>query len=234
MRCEDLEPHFLDGLKAPNRASLPEGFADHLAECSRCRGLLELWQELDRLPLEPPDPGLGQRFRTRLARVQPAPKRQNWFFPLAAAALVLAGIGLGAGYSLRRPETRRFQNGAGLDRGSASERLLAIAMVSPSPNTGGDLVEALLERVAQDPSTEVRLSAVEALYLFGSEPELPLRLVAGLERQERPEVQLALVDLLAALRERRAAEALRRLVREGHLGPEARRRAQSRLEELRS
>ncbi len=234
MRCEDLETHFLDGLKAQNETTLPAGFAEHLAECPRCRALLELWQGLDRLPLEPPDPGLGQRFRQRLAQLQPPPKRQSWFFPLAAAALLLAGVALGAGYSLRFPEAGRTRDCADLGRGSASERLQAIAMVSPSRNPECNLAEALLERVAQDPSTEVRLSAVEALYLFGSEPELAHQLETSLQRQERPAVQLALVDLLAALRERRAAEALRRLVQDGHLGPAVRRRAQSRLEELRS
>jgi len=234
MRCEDLETHFLDGLKARNETTLPEGFAEHLEECSQCRALLELWQELDRLPLEAPDPGLGQRFRQRLTQVHPPPKRQSWFFPLAAAALLLAGVALGAGYSLRFPETGRTKDCVDLGRGSASDRLQAIAMVSPSRNPQCNLAEALLERVAQDPSTEVRLSAVEALYLFGSEPELALRLETCLQLQDRPAVQLALVDLLAALRERRAAEALRRLVRDGHLGPAVRRRAQSRLEELRS
>jgi len=234
MRCEDLEPHFLDDLKAQNETPLPEGFAEHLAECSQCRALLELWQGLDRLPLEPPDPNLGQRFRQRLTQGQPPPKQQSWFFPLAAAALLLAGVAFGAGYSLRLPEAGQARDCADLGRGSTSERLQSIAMVSPSRNPECNLAEALLERVAQDPSTEVRLSAVEALYLFGSEPELALRLETTLQRQERPAVQLALVDLLAALRERRAAEALRRLVREGHLRPEVRRRAELRLNEFRS
>lgn len=233
MRCEDLETHFLDGLKARNETPLPEGFAEHMEACPRCRALMELWQGLDRLLLEPPDPALGQRFRQRLAQVQPPPKRQSWFLPLAAAALLLAGVAVGAGYSLRLPESGRTRDDA-LHRGSTSERLQAIALVAPSPAAGDQLLEALLERVAQDPSTEVRLSAVEALYLFGSEPDLALRLETSLQRQDRPVVQLALVDLLAALRERRAAEALRRLVREGHLGPAVQRRAQSRLKELRS
>ncbi len=234
MRCEDLEPHFLDGLKACNETTLPDGFAEHLDECSQCRALLELWQGLDRLPLEPPDPDLGQRFRQRLAQVHPPPKQQSWFFPLAAAALLLAGVAFGAGYSLRLPEAGQTRDCADLGRGSTSERLQTIAMVSPSRNPQCNLAEALLERIAQDPSTEVRLSAVEALYLFGSEPELALRLETGLQQQDRPAVQLALVDLLAALRERRAAETLRRLVRDGHLRPEVRRQAELRLNELRS
>lgn len=233
MRCMDLEQHFLDGLTARNETTLPEGFAEHLEECSQCRELLQLWQGLDRLPLESPDSSLGKRFRQRLAQVQSPPKQQSWLFPLAAAALLLAGIAFGAGYSLGSPEVAQTPDCADLGRGFPSERLQAIAMVSPTRNSGCNLVEALLERIAQDPSTEVRLSAVEALYLFGSEPGLALRLEVSLQRQESPEVQLALVDLLAALRERRAAEALRRLVREDRFAPEVRHRAELRLQEAR-
>ena len=69
--------------------------------------------------------------------------------------------------------------------------------------------------------------------LCASDPALGQRIAEALPRQTRPEVQLALVDLMVALRERRAAEALRRLLQDARLNPEVRRRAETRLAEQR-
>ncbi len=78
----------------------------------------------------------------------------------------------------------------------------------------------------------VRLAAVEALYLAAPEGDRDGRVEAALRGQDRPEVQAALVDLLVALRQRRAAEALRSLLAEGRLAPSARRQAERRLADL--
>ena len=87
-------------------------------------------------------------------------------------------------------------------------------------------------KVSHDPSLDVRLSAVEALYLFGADPGLSHRIEVALPGQTRPEVQLALIDLLGALRQKRAAEALRRLMDQDQLPPEARQRAEQRLSQM--
>lgn len=235
MHCKDLEPHLLDALKGSPDAALAQDLAEHLASCSHCRELQALWIGLDQLPLEAPDPSLVHQFHLRLRASKPPTRLSGWLLPLAAAVLLVAGTTFVAGYSLRRPDAPTSEGGpvrASLRRGSAADRMQAIALLAPTPHNGSDLTEALLERIAEDPNTQVRLSAVEALYVFGSEPGVATRLEAALRHQDRPEVQLALVDLMAALRERRAVEALRRLLRDGHLGPAVRRRAQSRLEEL--
>ena len=108
----------------------------------------------------------------------------------------------------------------------------AIALVNAQTPGQGDMVSALMDRICHDPSLEVRLSAVEALYLFGAEPGLSHRIEATLPDQTRPEVQLALIDLLGALRQKRAAEALRRLAKDGQFPSEARQRAEKRLSQM--
>ncbi len=90
----------------------------------------------------------------------------------------------------------------------------------------------VLDRIARDSSTAVRLAAVEALYLAAPEGDRDGRVEAALRSQDRPEVQVALVDLLVALRQRRAAEALRRLLAEGRLAPSVRLQAERRLADL--
>jgi HEAT repeat protein len=200
--------------------------------------LQELVLSLDEIPVPPPDPALGARFRARLhqevARPKPVVHRlAGWGLPLAAAALLMLGGAFATGYALRgsaEPSSPREAALARLRRGTPADRMQTI-----TSTRGGDpdLAGALLDRVMRDPSLDVRLSAVEALYLFGSDPSLGGRIAEALPRQDRPQVQLALVDLLVALRERRAAEALRRLLRDDRLGPEVRRRAEAQLAEQR-
>lgn len=233
MRCQDLEPYLLDGLKDGNDSGLPPDLRDHLEACAACRALRDLWLGLGPLTAAEPDPELGRRFRRRLAAQEP-PRSRGWLLPLAAAGVVLAA-GFGAGFALRRQDPPRSAGAslaANLGRGSTSDRLQAIAMAIPGPEVNAKgLLEALLVRTVRDPDLQVRLAAVEALYLFGAEPGLASRLETALRAQDHPEVQLALVDLMAALRERRAADALRRLLQDERLGPEVRQRAAQGLKE---
>lgn len=234
MRCEDAQLHLLD----PTHPEAPE-LAAHLRSCPECRELGDLWMGLDHLPAPLPDPGMADRFERRLRRQLRAhrPSRHplsGWGLPLAAAMLLAVGGAFQVGYRLR-PDTQSSESPvvARLRQGSASERLQTLALVSAPQGSEPQLMDALLERVMQDPAPEVRLAAVEALYLFGGDPSLGLKVADALPHQELPRVQLALVDLLVALRERRAAEALRQLLREDRLGPEARLRAKVRLAEQR-
>jgi len=94
------------------------------------------------------------------------------------------------------------------------------------------MADTLFDLVNRDPDTQVRLAAVEALYLFAGDPALRSRIVAAIARQDRAEVQTALVDLIVGLRERRAVEALRRLGQDGKLAPELRGRIASGLARL--
>lgn len=215
MRCEDL----LDTLKADPEN--PEAEA-HVVTCGDCRELARLWAGLAVLPDPPVPEGLARRFAARLPRRR-VPAWMGW----AAAALLLAGLGFaaGRGWGPSGPVPMDFS------RGNDTQRLQRVTFAAYGPQDA-DLAEALLDRIAWDSSTAVRLAAVEALYLAAPEGDRDGRVEAALRNQDRPEVQAALVDLLVALRQRRAAEALRRLLAEGYLAPSARRQAERRLADL--
>lgn len=223
MRCESVSSLLLEAFKGSGSSDLSREVRTHLEHCSECRELWELWSALGDWPTPPPDPGLPWRFRQRLKGLTP-PRRSGWILPIAAALLLVAVGAFAAGLSLGRPALT-------FDPGRSRDRLQAIALAWSEPRE--DFPEALVERIAHDPSSEVRLAAVEALYLFADSPHLVERLEEALMRQDRPEVRLALVDLLAALREKRAAEALRRLLQGGHLEPGTRHHVEQRLRELR-
>ncbi len=183
-----------------------------------------------------------------------APKRKlfegwrEWFTfrrPAFAASfsafLLLLGIGTGwllsgglaAGrISSLRQEARDMRQTAALsllEQTSASGRLQGISyskgLDKPDTRTLGALVNAL----NTDPNPNVRLAAVEALYLFRNQPGVRDGLVASLATQDSPLVQVALIDLLVEIRDERAAEALKALVQDKKLNPDVKKVAEEGL-----
>ncbi len=221
MNCETASSAMMEALKTSPPS--PELQA-HLEACPTCaeefRELGDMWTALGDLPQEAPRPGVALALQ---ARLRPRPWRR---WPLLAAALLLLVLGYGLGRRASVPEATP----ALFRQPSAGGRLTAIAMLTP--DQGPSPVEALLDLVAKDPDPRVRLSAVEALYLYGEEAGRNGRLTQALRTQSEPRVQMALVDLMVALREKRAVEALKRLLREGRLDPDVRKRVQQRLKEL--
>ncbi len=235
MMCQDFQTEILDGQKKEAATDASKALAEHLAQCADCRDLQRLMEGLNALPHPDPPEGLSQRFHQRLALELAATSKSHpflgsWWMPLSAAALLLLSAGMSLGFLLRGG--RDDSGMARLRRGSAADRMEAIALVNQQNSGPVEMVPALLDRIGHDPSLEVRLSAVEALYIFCSDPEISPRIELALSAQDRPEVQLALIDLVAALRQRRAAEALRRLIREGGLPAEVRQRAKQRLAQM--
>ncbi|MCX6554718.1 MAG: HEAT repeat domain-containing protein [Candidatus Aminicenantes bacterium] len=114
-----------------------------------------------------------------------------------------------------------------LTQPSASARLQGLSLTSRLQDPDPALLKTLLAMLDEDPSVNVRLSAVDALYLFADREEVRAAITASLARQTSPLVQIALIDLMVALKEKRAAAALKKLVDDGQILPEVRQRAQS-------
>lgn len=151
-----------------------------------------------------------------------------------ALALLAAGIFAGARW-LQKPavvvpdaksqqelaDLREQVNGMGrlvtyslLQQKSTSDRLSSILatldLKSPDRKVLTDLVGAL----AFDPSVNVRLSAVEALAPHADEELVRAGLLAALPRENAPLVQMAMIELLANVRESEAAPLFDRLMRD--------------------
>lgn len=172
------------------------------------------------------------------------PRRTTWQF---ATALLLLVFGLTAGYWLNSggageeniaPLRREIQSMRAtlamslLDNGSASERLRGVSLSSRMEQPDDRLVGSLLQTLDSDPSINVRLAVVDALYLFADHPAVQARLSGALAEQDSPLVQMALIDLLVGLRERQAAAALKNLIESERLAPEVKERARQGLERL--
>lgn len=258
MTCAEREAQTPDFLLAELPASAEAAFRAHLASCEACRqdveGLLELWSHLGLLPDASPSPALREGFYARLEayragqsdRVSVLRRLRPLWKGAAAAGLLAAGMLLGLRWrptapgvlpvealSAQEAEQLRQQASMGLlVRSDPGDRLKGLALASGVKRPDASLMETLLTTLTQDPSVPVRLAAVDALYLFADAPQTRERLMAALQREESPLVQAALIDLLVALREKRAAEALKRLVGDAQRRPEVRQRAQVALQQL--
>jgi hypothetical protein len=157
---------------------------------------------------------------------------------LAASLLVvglLAGAVLGPGWggatqvARLEAEVRDMRQQVSLsllERPSSSDRLSGLSVAASVPDPSPRTLDALLRTLDEDSSPNVRLAAVDALYLFRDSPGVREGLVRSLSRQTSPVVQVALINLLADIKEARAAEALKGLIENKELAPEVRSKAE--------
>ncbi len=186
------------------------------------------------------------------------PWRQRWrrlltdwhfAFPtmrLAAAVMVVAigfGIGFMAGgsrgnsgkFARLNQEVERLQQQVSLQllsQPSASARLQGLSMTAQMQDPDPAVLKMLLDLLDNDPSVNVRLSAIDALYLFADREQVRTALTASLPRQASPLVQIALIDLMVSLKEKRAAAALKELLNDKQIIPEVRQRAKSGISQI--
>jgi hypothetical protein len=73
-------------------------------------------------------------------------------------------------------------------------------------------IDDLIATLALDPSVNVRLNALEALYRHADQKVVRAAVLASLQRETNPLVQVAMIDFLTATRDREATPALQRLV----------------------
>jgi hypothetical protein len=165
-----------------------------------------------------------------------------------AAAVLIVALGFGAGFfsgAAKRTDDRQLTalnrevdslqqqvSLSLLSQPSASARLQGLAMTSRFQDPAPSLISALFETLNNDPSVNVRLSAVDALYLFADREPVRAALTGSLPRQTSPLVQIALIDLMVSLKEKRAAAALKKLLNDKKIIPEVRERASSGISQM--
>jgi len=166
------------------------------------------------------------------------PRQPAWQMAISFALLVL---GVGLGYELR-PAKQEVQPDVAQLRGevsnmrqmvalslmqqqSAGERLRGVNWAYRVESSDTEVLSALLDTVNNDPSVNVRESAVEALHRFGSSPVTRTAIVQSIRKQTSPLVQIALIDLLVDLKVSDAAPELNKLVSDDTIDSSVRDRA---------
>jgi hypothetical protein len=91
-----------------------------------------------------------------------------------------------------------------LKQESASERLQAVNFSYDMRMADDTILNALIRTLDYDPNINVRMAAVEAVGRFGKVASVRTSLVNSLMKQNDPAMQIAVIDLLIDLREKRA------------------------------
>ena len=85
-----------------------------------------------------------------------------------------------------------------LQQQSTTERLKTVLGTLDLKHSDQQVVNGLLTALAFDPSVNVRLSALEALYPHADQPAVRSAVTASLPREPSPLVQVTMIDFLAA------------------------------------
>jgi hypothetical protein len=189
-------------------------------------------------------PSFGEKISAWFGRLMP----KHPVYQLALA-LVLLAAGLGGGFLLSGParsaakievatfkqevkDMRQMMAVSLLKQTSPSDRLMGVSWSMQLEQPDKKMLDTLLDTLNNDPNVNVRLAAADAFYLFYNHPRVKDGLVQSLARQKSPIVQLAVIDLLVEIRERRAPEALRTLIQNEKLNPQVKKRAELGLAQL--
>jgi hypothetical protein len=222
----------------------------------------ESWTRLAGLSSMEPDQNLRIRFNTMLrlaaekqnqaaGRTIPAlrPPRRSFLQPAFAFAVPIALLVLGflGGFAVHGvlsgkgdvsvlrsevTEMRRMLTLSLLNQTSSSERLRGVQVSRRVEEPDTSILEALFSTLNRDSNTNVRLAAVDALYIFRDRPRVREILVQSLERQNSPLVQISIIDLLVEIREQKAMDALRFLMKSDKTDPHVRERAEWGIQRL--
>jgi hypothetical protein len=93
----------------------------------------------------------------------------------------------------------------------ANERLKDVLVAARSENVNDKVLDDLIQAVTLDPSANVRLRALEALYPHAERATVRAGVLAALPREQNPLVQLELIDFVAMARDQDATPLLERI-----------------------
>jgi len=119
-----------------------------------------------------------------------------------------------------------------LNEGSSSDRLKAVHLTSELSEVTEPITEALLKTLREDPNSNVRLAALDALYPFAERPQVRTGLINSISFQEDPLVLIAMSELMVDLQEQQSVGELEEVLKRENTPPEVKERIQSSLDIL--
>lgn len=255
-----LIPEYLAGRLSPEEKSAFEGRLASDSELRREALELEsVWKELGEIGEEEPSPILRARFYQRLHEVTVRRSRVAeggfaWWKPgltglmrqaLIAAAVFVLGLYVGrekAGSSTpgsqlaqlhsQVQELRQTVALSLMDRQSATSRLEGVSWSMQVDHLDPELLSALVQALNHDSNINVRLASLDALEKFTRDGDVRQALISSIRQQDSPLVQIALIDSLVHIRDRNAAEELRKLTKDNDLNAAVQERARWGLQKL--
>lgn len=100
---------------------------------------------------------------------------------------------------------------------SASERIQAVNQSYELDRPDQDITQLLINTLNFDANVNVRLAACQALARFENEPAVRDALIQSLQIQTDPNIQITLIEVLVAIKEKRAVDEMQRLAQRQQL-----------------
>ncbi|WP_343487125.1 hypothetical protein [Allomuricauda sp. d1] len=164
-----------------------------------------------------------------------APEQKNWMFALmkiaAGIAILIAIFYLGR-YSKQQESQERIQMAqkesleakqmtvlAMMENQSANKRIQGVQFIEEIDEPDQDIVAALAERLRNDENTNVRMAALDALARFSSSELVKTVFLETLEVEKNPSVQIALIQNLVKMGEKKAVAPMKKLLEQEDTQP---------------
>jgi len=235
-KTEMLLLEYLDGtLASAERQQLEVRLAQDADLRQTLEELQQVWQQLGQLPEQIPSASLDSRFDALLQTEKRRLQTPSWLKKVrqisalskiewqvaAGFALLIIGIGFGWFYRVNQLQqaeiialhkemrsTQKMLVLAMLEEPSASDRIQAVNVLEQE-KSDPQVVKALINTLNFDDMINVRMKAAQALGSFGDDPMARKALISSLATQESPEVQMTIIEILVALRDKQAVPSLR-------------------------
>ncbi len=214
------------------RQAIEEQLEQSPALQAKLEELRQLQAGLQALPVHPSPTALHQDFQDLLER-EIASKTSHfqatrhflWLWQAAAAVvLLLLGIFIGRIVTLEENNQRELvavqqelevvkaSMEELMQQSSTSRRIKAVNLTFDLPEVDEEVLDNLGYLLLNDESVNVRLAALEALERLATRPNVKRILVDALRHQDRPIVQIALINILAEIEAKAALPVLEEII----------------------
>lgn len=183
-----------------------------------------------------PSASLKESFNQLLEREIAAEKKSKvvFFTPSfykVAAAVTLLVVGSGIGYWVNKnldreqelaeikralEENKNMMMALLSNEQSASQRMTGVTVAYQLPKADDEIITTLAKVMNEDPNTNVRMAALEALSKFHQEPKVRKVLIESLKTQKDPVVQIALIQIMVTMKEKGVIKDLERMTEDAN------------------
>jgi HEAT repeats len=226
---------YIDGKGSEaERAATENELAQNKEAYALYEQLREVIQAMDIVKSLEPSGKLKAEFEKALQDEIASEKKSKtiFFSPLfyraaAAVLLVMAGIAIGnwinntqqqakelADLKQQVDENRRVMMAMLADQQSASQRMTGLSVAYEMDKPDDEIVGVLLKTMNEDPNSNVRLAAMDALGKFSNETRVRNGLIQSLTSQKDPVVQIALIQLLVKMKEKGVVKQLEQMTKD--------------------
>ena len=196
--------------------------------------LREVMATMDKVKTLEPSGKLKMEFENALQTEMAAQKKTKtiFFSPViyraaAAVLLVMAGVAIGnwinnnkqqekelAELKQQVDENRRVMMAMMENQQSASQRMTGLSVAYQMDKPDDEIVSVLVKTMNEDPNSNVRLAAMDALGKFSKETNVRNALIQSLSTQKDPIVQIALIQLLVKMKETGVVKQLEQMTKD--------------------